>query len=83
LPETDEVEAIHYIERVRSTCDLWLEAGAVALRLSIGWAGTNPSRPVDVALNLAEERLNEERRRLRASTPEPSAPVMEAAPQPS
>jgi diguanylate cyclase (GGDEF)-like protein len=84
MPETDEVEAIHYVERVRSTCDLWLEAGAVSLRLSIGWAGTNPSRPIEQALNLAEERLNEERRRLRASAPEPSVPdMMETAPQAS
>jgi diguanylate cyclase (GGDEF)-like protein len=38
LPETDEVQAINYIERVRAACDLWLESGAVSLRLSIGWA---------------------------------------------
>ncbi len=39
LPETDEVQAINYIERVRTACDLWLESGAVSLRLAIGWAG--------------------------------------------
>ena len=38
LPETDEVQAINYIERVRAACDLWLESGAVSLRLAIGWA---------------------------------------------
>jgi len=38
LPETDEVQAINYIERVRTACDLWLESGAVSLRLAIGWA---------------------------------------------
>ena len=36
LPETDEVVAINYIERVREACDLWLESGAIALHLSIG-----------------------------------------------
>ena len=38
LPETDEVQAINYVERVRTACDLWLESGAVSLRLAIGWA---------------------------------------------
>ena len=31
LPETDEVAAINYVERVRRACDLWLESGAMAL----------------------------------------------------
>src|SRR4029078_10796076 len=26
LPETDEIQAINYVERVRRTCDLWLES---------------------------------------------------------
>ena len=33
LPETDEIEAINYVERVREACDLWLESGAIALHL--------------------------------------------------
>ena len=40
LPETDEVAAINYVERVRRACELWLESGAIALRLAIGWAST-------------------------------------------
>ena len=40
LPETDEVAAINYVERVRAACELWLESGAIALRLAIGWAST-------------------------------------------
>jgi diguanylate cyclase (GGDEF)-like protein len=66
LAETDEVLAINYIERVRSACDVWLQSGAVALRLSIGWAEVGPKQPVEVALKAAETRLNEERQRLRA-----------------
>jgi diguanylate cyclase (GGDEF)-like protein len=66
LPDTDEVKAINYIERVRSACDVWLEAGAVALRLSIGWAEVNANQPVDVAAKAAERRLHEERQRHRA-----------------
>ena len=30
LPETDEIQAINYVERVRAECERWLEAGAVA-----------------------------------------------------
>jgi diguanylate cyclase (GGDEF)-like protein len=65
LAETDEVVAINYIERVRSACDVWLQSGAVALRLSIGWAEVGPKQPVEVALRAAETRLNAERQRLR------------------
>ena len=46
LPETDEVAAINYIERVRKACDLWLETGAIAMRLAIGWAGTAGDPPL-------------------------------------
>ena len=38
LPETDEVQAVNFVERIRPACDLWLESGAVSLRLAIGWA---------------------------------------------
>jgi len=65
LPETTEVQAIHYVERVRSACDVWLEAGAVALRLSIGWAEVNPTRHADLALLDAERRLFAEREKAR------------------
>jgi diguanylate cyclase (GGDEF)-like protein len=66
MPDTDEVKAINYIERVRSACDVWLEAGAVSLRLSIGWAEINANQPVDPAVQAAEQRLNMERHRLRS-----------------
>jgi diguanylate cyclase (GGDEF)-like protein len=64
LNETDEVRAINYIERVRSACDVWLEAGAVMLRLSVGWAEITPDSPADVAFPEAERRLYEERQRI-------------------
>jgi diguanylate cyclase (GGDEF)-like protein len=66
LPETDEIRAINYVERARSACDVWLEAGAVALRLSIGWAEIGANQPVAVAIQTAERRLNEERQKLRS-----------------
>jgi diguanylate cyclase (GGDEF)-like protein len=63
LTETDEIRAINFLERVRSACDVWLEAGAVTLRLSVGWAEISPDRPAEVALPEAERRLYEERQR--------------------
>jgi diguanylate cyclase (GGDEF)-like protein len=63
LVETDEVQAINYVERVRAAADQWLEAGAIATRLSIGWAEANGSRGLEDAAAAAEERLNGERRR--------------------
>jgi diguanylate cyclase (GGDEF)-like protein len=64
LIETDEIRAINFIERVRSACDVWLEAGAVMLRLSVGWAEMSPDRGAEVALLDAERRLYEERERI-------------------
>lgn len=63
LAETDEVQAINFVERVRTTCDLWLASGAIALRLAMGWAEANPGRTIEVALGMAQDRLNVERRR--------------------
>jgi diguanylate cyclase (GGDEF)-like protein len=66
LPDTDEVKAINYVERVRGACDVWLEAGAVSLRLAMGWAEISASQGADVALHDAERRLAEERQRQRS-----------------
>lgn len=63
LPETDEVAAINYIERVRKACDLWLETGAIAMRLAIGWAGTAGDPPLSDAQRTATERMYAELRR--------------------
>ena len=57
LPETDEIQAIHYVERVRRTCDLWLESGAVALRLAIGWASPSGDDGLHDAARAATERM--------------------------
>ena len=63
LPETDEIQAINYVERVRAECDRWLDAGAVALRISVGWASPSAVGELDTALRTAEERMYAERRR--------------------
>jgi len=63
LPETDEVAAINYVERVRKASELWLESGAMALRLAIGWAGTSGETTLADAHRLAVERMFTEMRR--------------------
>ncbi len=63
LPETDEVVAINYVERVREACDLWLESGAIALHLSIGWASPGQDSSLAVAVARAQERMFAEQRR--------------------
>ena len=63
LPETGEVEAVNYVERVRQVCDLWLESGAIALRLAIGWASPTGDTTLGDALTLATDRMYSELRR--------------------
>lgn len=63
LPETDEVAAINYVERVRRACELWLESGAIALRLAAGWAGTAGDPTLPDAIRLATDRMYVELRR--------------------
>jgi diguanylate cyclase (GGDEF)-like protein len=69
LVETDEVSAINYVERIRSNCDVWLAAGAVSLRLSVGWAEIRPDRGAEAAAREAEQRLFEDRRRSEPADP--------------
>jgi two-component system cell cycle response regulator len=63
LPETNEVEAVNYVERIRQVCELWLESGAIAMRLAIGWASPVGDASLGDAFNEAEERMYAELRR--------------------
>ncbi len=63
LPETGEVEAVNYVERVRNACELWLEAGAVALELAMGWASPAADTTLIDAAAVAQERMFTELRR--------------------
>ena len=63
LPETDEVAAINYVERIRRACDLWLESGAIAMRLAIGWASTSGDVGLNGAIRVATDRMRLEMRR--------------------
>lgn len=73
LSETDEVAAINYIERVRRACELWLESGAIALRLAAGWAGTTGDPTLPDAMRIATERMYVEIRRHARRAPEATA----------
>ena len=70
MPETDEVLAINYVERVRRACELWLEAGAVALHLSMGWASfAGDGTLADVEATAMNRMFSELRRTARATAP--------------
>jgi diguanylate cyclase (GGDEF)-like protein len=71
MPETDEVLAINYVERVRRACELWLEAGAVALHLAMGWASTGGDGTMaDVETAATSRMFIELRRKTRSSATE-------------
>ena len=62
LPETDEIQAINYVERIRLVCEPWLASAAVPLWLAIGWSGPTASSDLEFALLRAEERMHSDRR---------------------
>jgi diguanylate cyclase (GGDEF)-like protein len=61
LPETDEIQAINYVERVRTACEPWLASAAVPLNLAIGWSSPAGSSDLDSAIRRAEERMHADR----------------------
>lgn len=75
MPETDEVLAINYVERVRTACDLWLESGAVSLRLAIGWASSTGDGSLVDAESLATDRMYAELRRAVRNSNPPAGPT--------
>jgi diguanylate cyclase (GGDEF)-like protein len=89
LPETGEVEAVNYVERVRHACELWLESGAVALELAMGWASPAADTTLVDAAAVAQERMFAELRRgTRRSTDldiggGPPLPDAEGSPSPA
>ena len=63
LPETNEVDAVNFVERIREVCELWLESGAIAMRLAIGWASPVGDGSLGDAFKDAEELMYAELRR--------------------
>jgi diguanylate cyclase (GGDEF)-like protein len=62
LPETDEIQAINYIERIRVSCEPWLASSAVPMRLAIGWSSPGASADLEQAIAQAEVRMHSDRR---------------------
>jgi diguanylate cyclase (GGDEF)-like protein len=63
LPETDEILAINFVERIRSACEHWLESGAIGTRLAIGWACSTGDASMASVVRVATERMYTEERR--------------------
>ena len=85
LPETDEVAAINYVERVRSECDAWLETLGPEFRLAMGWAQPIGGASLADALLVADDRMAADRRRHGFGGPAAAAALAATAeePQPS
>lgn len=62
LAETDEIQAINYVERIRIVCEPWLASAAVPLRLAVGWSAPTSSSDLEFAMRRAEERMHSDRR---------------------
>jgi diguanylate cyclase (GGDEF)-like protein len=75
LPETGEIEAVNYVERVREACDLWLASGAISLRLAIGWAAPPIDGTLNDAIAMAEERVLADQERNRVAATQAPAPA--------
>lgn len=82
LPETDEVAAINFVERVREAVDRWLEAGAMSLRLAIGWASPGAESSIVTAQTQAIERMLAEVRRHAPRARAPGNGLTDPAPSP-
>jgi diguanylate cyclase (GGDEF)-like protein len=63
LPETDEVRACGYVERVRAAADGWLESAGLSVRLSLGWASPSDGGDVMAAAATAQQRMFDADRR--------------------
>jgi diguanylate cyclase (GGDEF)-like protein len=62
LAETDEIQAINYVERIWVSCEPWLASSAVSLRLAIGWSSPSASTDLEHAIAEAEARMHVDRR---------------------
>lgn len=59
LPETDEIEAINFVERARTVCEYQVRDHD-QVRVGIGWASPSSSTDLRSAIDSATSRLQEE-----------------------
>jgi GGDEF domain-containing protein len=60
LTETDEIRAVNFVERVRATCEEWLDANAPGVGIAFGWASPEGDGVAGARIR-AHERLVRER----------------------
>jgi diguanylate cyclase (GGDEF)-like protein len=56
LPETDEIAAINFVERVRTSCEKHIRTPDL-VRVAFGWAGPTASSDLRAAVGIATARL--------------------------
>ena len=62
LPETGEIAAVNFVERVRDACDEALRHLESDARAWFGWADATPRRSLSAALEAAIERIATDRK---------------------
>jgi diguanylate cyclase (GGDEF)-like protein len=62
LPETTEIDAVNFVERVREACDATLRSVESDARAWFGWADATQKRSLIAAVELALERVAADRR---------------------
>ena len=58
MPETDEADALRYIDRARQACEVWFTGAALPVRLRIEAASAGRDRSLIEALADVEDRLS-------------------------
>jgi len=60
LTETDEIEAINFVERVRLDVPTVMPRSGDGIRLAFGWASPKAGDSADALVQRADERLAQE-----------------------
>jgi diguanylate cyclase (GGDEF)-like protein len=66
LPETTEIAAVNFVERVREACDAALRSVGSDARAWFGWADATQKRSLTSAVEIAMERVAADRRAFEA-----------------
>jgi GGDEF domain-containing protein len=61
LTETDEIQAVNFVERVRATCEDWLDANAPGVGIAFGWASPEGDGVAGARLRAQQRLLRDHR----------------------